>query len=232
MAAPTAAPAAPQRMPEKSAGARLLSLDVYRGFIMLLLVSGGFGFSVLRNYPNWAWLSRQVDHAAWEGCTFWDLIQPAFTFMVGVAMPFAFARRLAEGAKTWGVFRHVAWRALILIALSNIYSNWGSSRGHLSFQLINVLCQIAFGYMLCYWIMRLSFKYQVLTAVAMLAGYWALCRVPRTGRRVVEDREHRRGDRPEGAGLQLLRLLHHHQLHRERRYDPLRLLGGDAAAHG
>ncbi len=172
MAAPTAAPAAPQRMPEKSAGARLLSLDVYRGFIMLLLVSGGFGFSVLRNYPNWAWLSRQVDHAAWEGCTFWDLIQPAFTFMVGVAMPFAFARRLAEGAKTWGVFRHVAWRALILIALSNIYSNWGSSRGHLSFQLINVLCQIAFGYMLCYWIMRLSFKYQVLTAVAMLAGYW------------------------------------------------------------
>ena len=41
---------------------------------------------MLEHYPNWAWLAKQVDHAAWEGCTFWDLIQPAFTFMVGAAI--------------------------------------------------------------------------------------------------------------------------------------------------
>jgi heparan-alpha-glucosaminide N-acetyltransferase len=158
---------------EPGAGARLLSLDAYRGFIMPLLVAEGFGFAVLKNHPNWAWLASQVDHAAWQGCTFWDLIQPAFTFMVGVAMPFAFARRLAGGAGAWGVFRHVAWRAFMLIVLSNIYSNWGSSRG-LRVQLINVLCQIAFGYVICYWIVRLPFKRQVGVAAAMLAGYWAL----------------------------------------------------------
>src|SRR3954451_9117207 len=91
-----------------SPAARLISLDAYRGFIMLLLVSEGFGFGALKNVPGWSWLATQVDHAAWEGCTFWDLIQPAFTFMVGVAMPFALARRAG------GRWKHVLWRALLL----------------------------------------------------------------------------------------------------------------------
>jgi heparan-alpha-glucosaminide N-acetyltransferase len=161
---------------EKPVGGRLVSLDAYRGFIMLMLVSEGFGLAALASHPNWAWLAAQFDHTAWEGCTFWDLIQPAFTFMVGVAMPFAFARRIAQGETTFVVFRHVAWRALILIALSNIYSNWGGSRPreHLVFQLINVLSQIAFGYVLCFLITRLRFAYQSAIAAAMLAGYWAL----------------------------------------------------------
>jgi heparan-alpha-glucosaminide N-acetyltransferase len=162
------------RAPEKAASARLVSLDAYRGFIMLLLASSGFGLAVLEHYPNWAWLARQVDHAPWEGCTFWDLIQPAFTFMVGVAMPFAFARRISQGATTGKLFRHVAWRALLLIVLSNIYSNWGASKTHLTFQLINVLSQIAFGYLLCFLIMRLRFPYQVAAAAVMLGGAWAL----------------------------------------------------------
>jgi len=158
----------------KTAGGRLVSLDAYRGFIMLLLVSNGFGFSVLERYPNWAWLARQVDHVPWEGCTFWDLIQPAFTFMVGMAMPFALARRKAQGATDWELFRHVAYRAFMLILLSNIYSNWEQSGGHLVLQLINVLSQIAFGYMICFFIMRIQFRYQVAVAVVMLAGFWAL----------------------------------------------------------
>jgi heparan-alpha-glucosaminide N-acetyltransferase len=170
---PIAVAAPPQRPPGKETGGRLVSLDAYRGFIMLLLVSGGFGLGVLRSRPNWAWLAAQVDHAAWEGCTFWDLIQPAFTFMVGVAMPFAFARRV-EGQSNRSVFRHVAWRAFMLVLLSNIYSNWGNSRGQLRFQLINVLCQIALGYVLCYLITRLPFRTQVGIAAAMLAGYWTL----------------------------------------------------------
>src|ERR1035437_3076396 len=171
----TDAESAPLQKPVKPGG-RLVSLDAYRGFIMLLLASSGFGLSVLANHPNWAWLANQVDHASWEGCIFWDLIPPAFTFMVRVAMPFAFARRFAQDATAGRLFRHVAWRALLLIVLSNIYSNWGSSRprGHLVFQLINVLCQIAIGYVLCFLILRLRFRYQVAVAAAMLAGNWAL----------------------------------------------------------
>lgn len=153
---------------------RLVSLDAYRGFIMLLLVSGGFGLGVLQAFPGWEWLAEQVDHAAWEGCTFWDLIQPAFTFMVGVAMPFALARRLADGATFGEAFRHVAWRALMLVVISNIYSNWGAGQGELRFQLINVLSQIAAGYLLCFFLMRLRFHFQVAAALAILLGHWAL----------------------------------------------------------
>src|SRR6476646_10260309 len=176
MATTVAAPASDrvggreQTVPKTRPGTRLASLDAYRGFIMLALVSTGFGLGVLEHYPRWAWLGAQFDHTAWEGCTFWDLIQPAFTFMVGVSMPFAFARRIAEGASTGVLFRHVAWRSFLLIVLSNLYSNWGSSRP-LQLQFINVLCQIAFGYMLCFLITRLPFRSQVAAAVAMLAGY-------------------------------------------------------------
>lgn len=171
-AAATKQAAAPQR-PPATPSARLVSLDAYRGFIMLILAGSGFGLSVLKDYPSWAWLAAQVDHAAWEGCTFWDLIQPAFTFMVGVAMPLAFARRAAEGATNREVFKHVLSRAGLLIVLSNIFSNWGAT-GPLKFQLINVLCQIAIGYVLCFLITRLPFKQQAITAAATLAGYWAL----------------------------------------------------------
>jgi heparan-alpha-glucosaminide N-acetyltransferase len=167
----TTAALAPSGIPETYSG-RLVSLDAFRGFIMLLLVSNGFGLGVLEHYPNWAWLARQVDHTAWQGCTFWDLIQPAFTFMVGVAMPFSIARRTAQGSSGMGVFKHVAWRAFLLIALSNIFSNWGSQHPHL--QLINVLSQIAFGYMICFLITRLQFRWQVAIGGAMLAGYWAM----------------------------------------------------------
>ena len=65
------------------------------------------------------------------------------------------------------------WRAFLLVVLSNIYSNWGSRSG-LKLQFINVLCQIAFGYVVCFLITRMSFGKQVAAAVALLAGYWAL----------------------------------------------------------
>ena len=49
--------------PPKQAGGRLVSLDAYRGFIMLLLVSEGFGLGALKGQPAWAWLAAAP--AAW-----------------------------------------------------------------------------------------------------------------------------------------------------------------------
>lgn len=168
------APAQTAPVIERKTAGRLVSLDAYRGFIMLLLVSHGFGFAAFSAYPGFEWLARQVEHAAWEGITFWDLIQPAFTFMVGLAMPFALARREAQGDGFKELFRHVAWRSFALILLSNILSNFGGGRARPQLQLINVLCQIAFGYFLCFLITRLRWKAQVAAAVGMLGGYWAL----------------------------------------------------------
>src|ERR1044071_5340377 len=66
---------------------RLLSLDVDRRLIMVSLICFGFGLRTFANDPRWGFLARQVDHSEWKGVVFWDIIQPAFMFMVGVAMP-------------------------------------------------------------------------------------------------------------------------------------------------
>jgi len=108
----------------------------------------------------------------WEWIAFWDLIQPAFMFMVGVAMPFALARRMELGASRRDLFWHVVVRSFRLILMSQILISIGE--GRLSFQLINVLAQIGITYFLCYLIMQLRFRWQAIIAASILVGYWAL----------------------------------------------------------
>ncbi len=159
--------AAPERAHPRAAQ-RLESLDVFRGLTMLLLISHGFGIhEALKDNPSWGWLRYQFDHAAWSGCTLWDLIQPAFTFVVGVSMALSLQRRTSQGSTKMAIMGHVLWRALMLIVLSNILSNW-NGRGPLKLQFINVLCQIAFSYVICFFIWNLRFPMQVAAALAIL----------------------------------------------------------------
>lgn len=173
----TAAPssvAAPSRDERARSGAeRSLALDAYRGLIMIFLISHGFGLSALKDHPIGKYLAAQVDHVPWEGVVLWDLIQPAFMFMVGVAMPFAFASRAAKGkGGFWPTFAHVAWRSAVLIFLSQLFVATGS--GPFKFGLINVLSQMAFTYFLSFLIMQLEFRLQVGAAAGLLAAHWLL----------------------------------------------------------
>jgi predicted acyltransferase len=151
---------------------RCHALDAYRGFIMLILASEGFGFSVLQGDPTWGRIAHWFQHVPWEGGVFWDMIQPAFMFMVGVAMPFALARRHELGATERDNFRHVLVRSIHLVILSQIIIWVGA--GRIRPQLINVLSQIAFTYFLSYLIMQWRWRYQVVAVVALLAGWTAL----------------------------------------------------------
>jgi predicted acyltransferase len=163
---PAKAPAAPRIEAE-----RLLSLDVYRGLIMLTLLAGSI-FHSLKGHAIWDWLYVQNEHVAWEGCVYWDLIQPSFMFMVGVAMPFAFARRTALG-ESWGrQLRHVLTRALNLLMIGFLLDNFGATRVQIGF--IRVLQQIAIGYVLAFFVVGRSFRTQGLVAACILVGYQLL----------------------------------------------------------
>ncbi len=166
-------PGPPASPTKPSAQQRYLALDAYRGFIMLVLVSGGFGLAELaRHRPAFTGIANQFEHMPWEWIAFWDLIQPAFMFMVGVAMPFALARRMELGANKRQLFWHVAARSFRLILMSQILMSIDDGKMH--FQLINVLAQVGITYFLCYLIMQFEFRWQAVVAFLLLAGHWAL----------------------------------------------------------
>src|SRR5207302_3081917 len=108
-------------IPEAAKPARLASLDAYRGFIMLAMASAlGVGFKAVADntglneteHDIWQTLYGQFEHVPWVGCSFWDLIQPSFMFMVGVAIPFSHASRVAKGESGWRIVGHVLLRSL------------------------------------------------------------------------------------------------------------------------
>jgi heparan-alpha-glucosaminide N-acetyltransferase len=147
---------------------RLESLDAYRGLIMATLLCGAI-FGSLKGHPTWNWVYLQNEHVEWEGCVYWDLIQPSFMYMVGVAMPFALARRAARG-DVWGKrFQHVLARALGLILIGVLLDNFGADQWSIGF--IRVLQQIAVGYVLAFFVVGRSFRTQALAATAILVSY-------------------------------------------------------------
>ena len=152
---------------------RLVSLDAYRGFIMLAMVSGGLGFSaVAREFPDsWAWqaLAYQFSHVEWTGCGFWDLIQPSFMFMVGVAMPFSHVSRRAKGYSIFRIGVHTVYRAVFLVALA-VFLSSNSSR-QTNFVFTNVLAQIGMGYCFVYLLVGCGFRIQLMAAAAILVRY-------------------------------------------------------------
>ena len=154
----------------------MLSLDAYRGAIMLLMASSGLGLGAVaafhRHSAIWQFLGEQSDHAAWAGCHLWDLIQPAFMFMVGVALPWSVANRRARGQSFGAMFVHALGRSLVLVLLGVFFSSVGSSQTVWSFN--NVLTQIGLGYPILFLLSFTRPRIQWLAAFAILFGYWLL----------------------------------------------------------
>src|SRR6059036_1937787 len=98
---------------------RNIALDAYRGFVMFLMMAEVLRLSrVAQAFPgNWFWsiLAYNQTHVEWAGCSLHDLIQPSFSFLVGVALPYSIASRLAAGQSRARQIRHSVWRALLLI---------------------------------------------------------------------------------------------------------------------
>lgn len=167
---------------------RLVSLDAYRGFVMLLMASSGFAVSrVYSKFPTvadrfdgtqweaawestWKILSYQLSHVEWTGCTLWDLIQPSFMFMVGAALPFSAANRAARGDSSLTWFGHVLLRSFILIALGIFLRSRGSSMTNFTFE--DVLTQIGLGYAFVALLVNRRFWVQFAVLAVILVGYW------------------------------------------------------------
>lgn len=152
---------------------RLYSLDVFRGLTMVWMFSNGFGLQYFKDHPTIGPVARQFTHAAWEGMYPWDLIQPFFMFIVGVAMPFAYAARTALGRtgldSGWG---RVLRRSVLLILCGTLARSVIFRAPTLD--LINVLGQIAFTYVFAYTVLNAGWRAQASLAGMLLVVHTAL----------------------------------------------------------
>lgn len=156
---------------QENSNGRLLSLDFYRGLTMFLLIAE---FSHLFNYfvlPQFEGtfihsIGSQFHHVNWEGMHFWDLIQPFFMFIVGVAMPLSFSKRMAKGDSYKDLTVHAIKRALLMLLLG-----WGLyciDAGEIVFRFQNVLAQLGVAYILAFLVIRKSVIIQIGFSVLLI----------------------------------------------------------------
>lgn len=161
-------------VPASTTPQRLTSMDAYRGFVMMLMMGEVLHFSrvsaALPNSQFWKFLAYHQSHVSWIGCSLHDLIQPSFSFLVGVALPFSLASRAARGQSRAVTTLHVLWRSLALVLLGVFLRSVHSSQTNWTFE--DTLSQIGLGYPFLYLIAKLRQRDQWIAFAFLEIGYW------------------------------------------------------------
>ncbi|NER29776.1 MAG: DUF1624 domain-containing protein [Symploca sp. SIO1C4] len=156
---------------------RLHSLDVFRGIAIASMI-------LVNNPGSWDYVYPPLLHAPWHGFTPTDLVFPAFLFIAGAAMAFAFAKYTKNDQFTTKAYWHLGRRVAILFALglllngSSIVLDWllkGSPFSELAnIRIMGVLQRISLAYLLAALaVIKISRPRLWILAAAILLGYWA-----------------------------------------------------------
>src|SRR5512139_690708 len=176
MSTPMAAAVLPRSpAPGVSPVLRVPSIDVFRGFVMFLMLAEAMRLWTLHEaFPSsgfWALVAYNTTHVPWQGCSLHDLIQPAFSFLAGASLPFSIASREAKGESFGRMLAHAIRRSLILIFLGIFLRSMGSPSTYWTFE--DTLTQIGLGYTFLFLLAFASRRVQVGVFVAILVGFWA-----------------------------------------------------------
>ncbi|MCB1231055.1 MAG: hypothetical protein KDN19_12340 [Verrucomicrobiae bacterium] len=162
---------------------RLHSLDTYRGLVMFFLAASGFSLAAAAKEaggelaPEWLQtLGFHNSHPEWlsqfelVGFSLWDMIQPSFMFIVGVSMPWSYAKRASLGHSWARRARHAWGRAIILTLLGVFLQSMRQPETNWIFT--NVLSQIGLGYGLLFFLVGKPFRLQAIVAAVVLVATW------------------------------------------------------------
>jgi heparan-alpha-glucosaminide N-acetyltransferase len=154
---------------------RITSIDAFRGFVMFLMLAEVMRLPALhRAFPAsrfWSIVAYNTSHVPWQGCSLHDLIQPAFSFLVGAALPFSIAARMARGETFRRMFGHALWRSVALIFLGIFLRSLSRPQTNWTFE--DTLTQIGLGYPFLFLLAFTSVRVQIVAFTAILVGFWA-----------------------------------------------------------
>jgi predicted acyltransferase len=151
---------------------RLVSLDAFRGFIMLWLAGGE---AVIRSLhavgknPVFNLLVYEFNHTPWRGLRFYDCIWPSFMLMVGISIPFAVAKRSKTQSESL-IMWHAVRRATVLFLLGSVRESVFLGHPYL-IELSSALQPIAIAYLVAFLLSRKSIRIQAAVASLILIGY-------------------------------------------------------------
>jgi predicted acyltransferase len=148
-------------------GARLLSLDVFRGLTIASMM-------LVNNAGNWTHVYAPLRHAEWHGWTFTDTVFPFFLWIAGVAMTFSFSKRVDAGVNRRYLTFHALRRGSVIFALG-IFLNGFPYFELATLRIPGVLQRIG----ICYFLAAVVFLYasvrlQAAITAVLLFVYWAL----------------------------------------------------------
>jgi len=153
---------------------RNIAVDAYRGLVMLLMMGEVMEFAkVARAYPDslfWHILAYNQTHVEWAGMGLHDMIQPSFTFLVGVALPYSIHSRVRKGQSFAKQLVHTLWRSVLLIALGIFLRSLNRTQTNFTFE--DTLTQIGMGYTFAFLLAHCKPKWQWAAFAAILFGYW------------------------------------------------------------
>ncbi len=153
-----------------------MSLDALRGFDMFWIVGGEELIHALyKGWPNafTGLLDEQLNHKAWAGVAFYDLIFPLFVFIVGASIVFSLTKTVQQYGKGQAIKR-ILIRTLVMYLLG-LFLYGGLSKGADQIRWLGVLQRIA----ICYGVTGLIFcafklRGMIVICASLLVGYWAL----------------------------------------------------------
>ena len=153
---------------------RNIAVDAYRGFVMLLMMGEVMRFAaVARAYPQslfWRVLGFNQSHVPWSGMSLHDTIQPGFTFLVGVALPYSIASRVRKGDSFQKQLLHAIWRSILLVFLGVFLRSIDHPITYFTFE--DTLSQIGLGYTFAFLLAYTKPKWQWTALGVILFGYW------------------------------------------------------------
>ncbi len=153
---------------------RNVAVDAYRGLVMLLMMGEVMRFSdVARSFPHslfWQILGFNQSHVEWVGMSLHDTIQPSFTFLVGVALPYSLRSRQRKGESFQRMLGHTVWRSFLLVALGIFLRSIHSTSTYFTFE--DTLTQIGLGYTFAFLLAFARPRWQWTAFGCLLFGYW------------------------------------------------------------